>query len=49
MKTYCLGCKNTQIIFIQKKVIMMNKVIRDKSICANSMADKSKCNEKTKV
>ena len=40
MQMYCLGCKKTDNIG-SKKVIMMNKVIRNKSKFANCMADKS--------
>ena len=42
MKTYCLGLKNTLIILFKKKVIMTNKLIREKSKCADCMADKSR-------
>ena len=37
MQTYCLDCKK----YWFKKVIMMNRVIRYKSRCANCMSDKS--------
>ena len=42
MHTYCLGCKNTQITLVKKKMIMMNKVIINKSRCANCISDKSR-------
>ena len=42
MQTYCLGCKKHTGNISSKKVMMMNKVIRDKSRCANCMSDKSR-------
>ena len=42
MQMYCLGCKKHSNNIGSKKVTMTNKVIRDKSICANCMADKSR-------
>ena len=34
--------KSLEIILVQKKVIRTNKVIRDKSQCANCFSDKSR-------
>ena len=49
-QNYCFGCKkNTDNIGL-KKVIMANKVIRQASKCANSVAErflKQKFNKKT--
>ena len=42
MHTLCLGCKKYTDNIGSKKVIMMNKAIRDKSRCANFMSDKSR-------
>ena len=50
MKTYCLGCKNSNktlktlktLIILVKKVIMIIKKIIDKSRCANCMAKNSR-------
>ena len=42
MQTYCLGCKKHTGSIGSKKVMMINKVIRDKSRCANCMSDKSR-------
>ena len=42
MQTYCLGCKKHINNIGSKKVIMTNKVIRDKSTCVNFMSDKSR-------
>ena len=36
------AAKSIQVTLAQKKVMMMNKVIRDKSKCANCMSDKSR-------
>ena len=42
MQTYCLSCrKHTDNIGL-KKVIMTNKVIRQKSKCTNCVAEKSR-------
>ena len=42
MQTYCLSCrKHTDNIGL-KKVIMINKVIRQKSKCTNCVAEKSR-------
>ena len=35
MQTYCLGCKKNTGNIGSKKVMMVNKVTRDKSRCAN--------------
>ena len=32
-----------QVILVQKKVTMTNKVIRDKSRCAQCLSDKPRC------
>ena len=40
MQTYCLCCKKCANNVGLKKVTMTNKVIREKSRCANFMADK---------
>ena len=42
MQTYCLGCRKHTNNIYSKKVIMRNKVIRDKSRCANCMSHKSR-------
>ena len=42
MQPYCLRYKRHTNNIGSKKVIMKNKVIRDKSRCANCMADKSR-------
>ena len=42
MQTYCLGCKKQPDNIGSKKVIMINKVIRDKSRSVNCMTDKSR-------
>ena len=42
MRTYCLSCKRHTKNFGSKKVMMMNKVIRDKPRCANCMSGKSR-------
>ena len=42
LKTYCLACrKHTNNIWF-KKIIMTNKVVRDKSKCADCFSDKSR-------
>ena len=40
LRTYCLACKNIQIILLQ--VILTNEVIRDKSRCSECLSDKSR-------
>ena len=42
MQTYCLGCKKHTDNIGSKKVIMINKVIRDKSRSVNCITDKSR-------
>ena len=42
MDIYCLGCKKHTSNIGSNKVVMMNKVIRDKWRCASCMADKSR-------
>ena len=42
MQTYCLGCRRHTANIGSKRLIMMNKVTRDKSRCGNCMADKSR-------
>ena len=42
MQTYCLSCKKHTNNIVSKKVIMTNKVVIKKSICANCMSDKSR-------
>ena len=42
MQTYCLSCKNHTNYIGSKKVIMTNKVIRDKSRCVNCISYKSR-------
>ena len=42
MLTYCLKCNNNTKNIDLKKVAMKNKVIRPKSKCATSMANKSR-------
>ena len=41
MQNYCLSCKKHSNNIGSKKVIMTNKVIRERSRCANCMPDKS--------
>ena len=41
METYILGSRKHTDNIGSKKVIMANKLIREKSRCANWMADKS--------
>ena len=40
MKTYCLGCKKRTNNICSNSITMTNKVIRQKSRCANCMFDK---------
>ena len=40
MQTYCLSCRKHIDNIGSKKVIMTNKVVREKSRCANCMSDK---------
>ena len=42
MKTYCLSCRKHSNNISLKKVIMKNKMIREKSSCVNCMIDKSR-------
>ena len=42
MQTYCSGCKKHTNNRRTIKVTMINKVIRDKSRCANCMSDESR-------
>ena len=42
MQTYCLGCRKNMSIIGSKKVTMTNKIIKDKSRCAECMPDKSR-------
>ena len=42
MQTFYVGCKKQTDNVSLKKVIMRNKVIRDKSRCANCMSNKSR-------
>ena len=42
MQSYCLSCKKHTDNINSKKVIMPNKMIRQKSRCANCVAEKSK-------
>ena len=42
MQTYCLGCRRHTGNIGSKKVMMKNKIIRNKSRCANCNADKSR-------
>ena len=41
MQTYCLSCKKRNDNIGSKKIIMTNKVIREKSRCPNCMVDTS--------
>ena len=41
MQTHCLNCKKRTNKIDSKKVIMANKVIREKSRCPNCIVDKS--------
>ena len=40
--TYCLSCRKHTDNISSKKLIMTNKVVREKSRCANCMSDKSR-------
>ena len=42
MQTYCFSCRKHADNIGSKKVIMTNKVVREKSRCANCMVHKSK-------
>ena len=42
MQTYCLICRKYTDNIGPRKVIITNKVVREKSRCANCMSDKSK-------
>ena len=42
MRTYCLGCRKHTANIGLKEINMINKVLRDKSRCANCMSYKSK-------
>ena len=42
MKTFCLSCRKHADNIGSKKVIMTNKVIREKSKCANFVDKKSR-------
>ena len=42
MQTYCLSCRRCTNNIGSKRVIMGNKVIRDKSRCANCISDKKR-------
>ena len=42
MKTCCLSCRKHPDNIGSKKVIRTNKVVREKSTCANCMVDKSR-------
>ena len=42
MQTYCVSYKKLRNNIGSKKVTMSNKVVREKSRCANFMADKSR-------
>ena len=42
MHNYCLNCERHPDNIGSKRVMMMNKVIRDKSRCACCMSDKSR-------
>ena len=39
LKTYCLSCRKNTVNISSKKVIVSNKVIREKSKCANCVAE----------
>ena len=41
LRTYCLACREHKNNIGSKKVTMTNKVIRDKSRCAQCLSDKS--------
>ena len=42
MQTYCLRCKKHTNNIGSKKVMMTNKIVREKSRCANCMVVKSR-------
>ena len=42
MQTYCLSCKKHTNNIGSKKLIMISKVVREKSRCANCMVDQSR-------
>ena len=42
LRTYCFGCREHTGNIVSKKVTMTNKVIRDKSRCAECFSDKSR-------
>ena len=42
MQTYCLGCKKRTNNIGSEKVAMTNKVVKEKSRCANCMSYKSR-------
>ena len=42
LNTYCLACRKHTGNIGSRKVIMTNKVIRDKSRCAQCLSDKSR-------
>ena len=41
LRTYCLSCREHTNNIGSKRVAMTNKVIKDKSRCANCLSDKS--------
>ena len=48
MSTYCSRCKKHTDNICPKKVIMSNKVIKEKSICGDSMASNKSFSDKIK-
>ena len=42
LKTYCLACREHTGNIGSRKVTMTNKIIRDKSRCAQCLSDKSR-------
>ena len=42
MQNYCLGCREHEDNICSKKVTMTNKVVREKSRCADYMVNKSR-------
>ena len=42
LRTYCLGCREQTGNIGSKRITMTNKVIRDKSRCAECYSDKSR-------
>ena len=42
LRTYCLACREHTDNISSKKITMTNKVIRDKSMCAQYFSDKSR-------